>query len=209
MNFNANGTQSVSKRACNSGSLAKWVRRLLRGEVSREEAMNTVAEYWGKGTFLRRVPADELPLLRITAPSRARYCCSIAVRNHVLYGVRGEPGCVLVIAPFDAAFDGDFRDLNVPMHIHNTDHIAVVMNGQGVFYAQRDLEDGPVVVHAEVEKGSVMFYPAGTPHTFAVGRHGISVASFQCDFESPHSPEFSRPVAGDLRRLKLVEYRDL
>lgn len=188
--------------------LAEFVRRLLCGKLSPGEATRVVAERWKEGSYLRRLPVDVLPTLEATAPSRRRYCCSTVVRNHVLYGTRGEPGCVLVIAPYDAAFKGNFHDLNVPMHVHETDHIAVVMDGEGVFYVQRDLKAGPAVVYTKVGKGCVLFFPAGTPHTFAVGRAGISVATFEPEFEFPDSPEFATFVPDDLHRLPHVEYRD-
>ena len=48
----------------------------------------------------------------------------------------------------------------------------------------------------------------GTPHTFAAGRPGLSVASFEADFKFPDTPEFATLVLEDPRRLPQIEYRD-
>lgn len=181
------------------------VRRALQGALGEHEIRAVVEDAWLAGCFVRRIPAELLPACALDNPARSRYCGSPEVAHHVLFGAPGQPGCVVVVAPPELRDQGDLQDLWVPLHSHSCEHLAVVLSGSGSFFVRRQLPDGPVLIEAPVETGSLLCYPRHTPHTFASGPRGICVASLQSRYEPPDSAGFARPYpdAQSLPRLSL------
>lgn len=184
------------------------LRRSIWGDITSDEARVRVHDYWESGYFIHQVPPVCIPPFKVVGPPVDRYGLKTPLLNFFIYGERGQPGCLLVKAPHDVAFDKDFTDLNMFLHIHNSDHIAVVVEGHGIFFVQRNLPEGMVIIQAQVSTGSIMFYPKDTPHTFAGGSSGITVASMQCEFEPPDSPKFASLADESVNSLPRIDYSD-
>jgi hypothetical protein len=186
------------------GTLHDIAAACLHGSLSRAEISELARDYWDRDDFVHYVEAEQLSLVRPSGPATRRYAGAPNVLHWKLYGDSGSPGCVLVESPHDAQYEDDFGALQVPPHVHDTDHIAIVLEGSGSFVVARPHEDGARVMIAPARPGLIAFYPRGVPHTFVSGPDGIVVASVQSEFEAPESPGFATLVRGGLAGMERV-----
>ena len=162
--------------------------------------------YWNRGDFRHHVNPEGLVKAQASGTIIQRYSGTPEVAHRILYGEPGKAGCVMVKAPPEHSYRGNFDDLLIPLHSHPTDHIAVVLGGGGTFLARRQLEGDDVILMAEAGPGTILFYPAGIPHTFISGEDGIRVASAQAEYESPDSVRFADQAPYYLNELPRLDY---
>lgn len=175
--------------------------------MSSEQVSHWSWFYWNRGDFLHRVDLPGHDLVTPDTPSIPRYAGRPEVAHQILYGQPGKAGCVLVLAPSEpGGFSGDFNELLVPLHSHPTDHIALVVRGSGTFLVRRQVDGEDVMLMAKSGPGTLLFYPAGIPHTFICGKDGIDVASVQAEYETPSSVRFSDLAPAYLNTLPRMEY---
>lgn len=179
------------------------LRGTILGTLSTADIDRAVAHYWGRGDFVHHVDAAEIPTLRdVEAPTR-RYGLCDRLDAGLLYGSRGQPGCLLVTTPRLGPYDRGFRRFLVPPHLHESSHITVVTAGRAVFLLVRD----EVLIAAEVGPGSVVLYPAGVIHTF-VSDEEFQVASLQAAYEEPEDRAFADTATMPLDTLAHVSYEE-
>jgi hypothetical protein len=179
---------------------------VLQGKVTSENITHWSHYYWDSGEFIHWVKLDKIRYINADGPSTARYGGVPEVGHQILYGEYGSPGCVVVDAPADTAYQGNFGDMLVPPHAHDSDHVAIVLSGNGTFVVQREVDGHAVVLLADARPGMMAFYPAHVPHSFICGPNGIRVASAQAEYESPVSQKFAYYVGNEINELPRLKY---
>ena len=198
--------EAASRSTDNLKAIAKSV---LAGRMDNSELSHWSWLFWNRGDFMHRVELSKLAISEGSMPLIQRYAGTDEVAHRILYGKPGKAGCVLVKAPPEhPSFQGDFNDLLVPLHSHPTDHIALVVGGGGTFLIRRQVNDDDVILMGEAGPGTILFYPAGIPHTFISGVNGIHVASAQAEYEPPSSVRFADMAPDYLNTLPRLEYAE-
>jgi AraC-like ligand binding domain len=179
----------------------------ILGRLTRPAVDSLVAHHWARGDFVRRLPADIVPPVGVPRRRAKRYGLADQIVTDVLYGEEGGPGCLLVTTPCLGPYDRTFRRLVVAPHVHDSAHIAVVTRGRALFLVARHEERRVVLVTAELSRGSLVFYPAGAPHTFA-GDEEFQVASLQATHKEPEREDFAQPSPMRFETLARVTYEE-
>jgi len=184
-------------------SLAESV---VAGQLDSVSLSHWSRYYWNQGKFCHHVNPEGLVKAQASSTIIQRYSGTSEVAHRILYGEPGKAGCVVVKAPPEHSYRGNFGDLLIPLHSHSSDHIAVILDGGGTFLVRRQLEGDDVILMAEAGPGTIMFYPARIPHTFISGEDGICVASAQAEYQSPDSVRFADLAPDYLNELPRLDY---
>lgn len=182
------------------------VRACLTGKLGAEELTNIAHDRWNRGEFVEYIDPEDLMAVKPMGQSTQRYAGASSVEHWRIYGEPGVAGCILVRSPHDEAYRNDLSDLQVPPHVHSTDHIAIVLEGGGSFVAARSTGGVLQSVVADARPGMIAYYPSGVPHTFISGTNGILVATLQSEYQHPGKPEFATPVPGGLLGIERLDY---
>ncbi len=180
--------------------------KVLQGQITTEDIHHWSHHYWNSGAFIYWLTPNQMLDIYPDGPSTARYGGIPEVGHQVLYGDYGAPGCVVVDAPAETIYQGNLGDMIVPPHAHDSDHVAIVLSGNGIFVVQREVNGQAMVLLADARPGMMAFYPAHVPHSFICGPNGIRVASAQAEYESPVDAKFAYYVDNEINKLPRLEY---
>lgn len=192
-----------------AGGIDTLVPRFLLGQASSTEIETEVSRRWEARDFLGRVDPTRLPAISRDRRRTARYGHRGDMVSEVLFGSPGGPGCTLITTPDEILDDDSLRGFYVPPHVHRSDHVAVVIAGTARFLLVDERMQKTVVVEP-VTAGCVLFYPAGTPHTFILDQGSVRVASVDARYTPPDSKAFAvhyNRAIGALARLNYAGYR--
>jgi hypothetical protein len=187
----------------------EFVRRAFTGGLGAAGLEREVQQRWRRGDFIHHLGPGGVPTL---PPSRERldaYGTWHGLTTDVLFGQRGEAGCLLVGTPPQPALDESLRSFLVPPHVHWCHHASLVTGGEARFLVVRDTGAGAVLVVERVVPGSLIYVTAGTPHTF-ITRRGFEVASLHARWLGADRADFAQDSDLDLSvlpRMSFGEFR--
>jgi len=114
-----------------------------------------------------------------------------------LAGTPGAAGGVYIYTPGESCGELDFGHFLGPPHRHiGADHISIVTRGQGLFYIEVPTTNGTKLLPIPVHRGSTVFIPSNSIHTFYAGNSGpFDVASFTTSLIPTDSPAFQQMIS--------------
>lgn len=122
-------------------------------------------------------------------------CPELNFRSLWLVGSYGKPGAIYIDAPAENSPGPRSPDrLNRPLHLHDSGRMALILHGKATFLAGRSGEgDARNLVRIEVGPGDLLFWPAGTAHSFDA-QEGFGLLSGMGAYISPDQDGFSLPL---------------
>lgn len=196
--------------------LDRIIERLLADELDSSEFEKIVALYWESGGFVRRgtAPEELAERLRAWAERSPESCYGgddlrVAFESQALFGSTSRPAAIHIVAPGEMRRSERLADKNRAPHVHESGRIAIITRGRAVFFAHRRLDGEDVMIEAPVREGDVIFWPAGTIHTFDAGDQGFSLFCALGTHLSPEDARFAAPspIDLDLDALRRTAYR--
>jgi hypothetical protein len=182
---------------------------MLRRELSEDAFEDAVETRWADKDFIVHAPAtaEWLHALSTTgAWNEAGYAHAkpeLGFRSHYLVGTEGLPGAVFIHAPREAKDRADLKELNRPLHQHDSGRMAVITAGSATFHVMAD----GAMLDCPVAAGDVVFWPKWTPHTFDA-QDGFSLITAMARYVSPAEDGFVFAVDEEVAALPRRAYAD-
>lgn len=171
-----------------------WSDRLfaiVSGGATSAEIESWVDAAWRDGQFADTVPRETLDSLPTTGRPVARYGEAGLLRSEVCFEHPHGPGGVVIHTPQEV-WSRVRTPWYVAPHVHPNAHVTVVLHGEPDFFIARHDGEQAHVVTAAVQRGTVLFCPAGVAHTFGSAGAAFTVLSIQARFVDPSQPDFAR-----------------
>jgi hypothetical protein len=211
----------ITQNSIKHHPIDKWAldffTKLLSQKLSCEEFEQAIDKHWENADFVLNAPATADYMLaeanRANLPAGyGNDALHIGFTSKWLVGMPGKPGAIHIDAPPEASINSGLDKLNRRPHQHDSGRIALVTRGCAIFHVVRKLADGsPIIVNCPVASGSMIFWPAWTPHTFNACR-GFSLISAMANYVSPAEDGFTFPLSSslpaleNLKQLSLTDY---
>jgi hypothetical protein len=177
-----------------------WLNRLLdivRGQATTAQIESWVDCCWRRGECVDVVPLEFLPELPSTGRPIRRYGDSGLLRSEVCFEHAHGPGGVVVHAPAMESRSDNAVSPYAPLHVHQTAHVGVIMQGEPHFFIDRGNRGQVRIVRILLAAGHVVAIPGSVAHTFGTAPTGFTILSIQARFVAPSTADFARNVSWD------------
>jgi hypothetical protein len=182
---------------------------MLAHQLSERAFEAAVDTRWRDRDFVIHAPATAEWLHELSTAGKwneagyAHAAPELGFRSHYLVGTEGLPGAVFIHAPAEANERADLKELNRPLHQHDSGRMAVITAGKATFHVMAD----GAMLDCPVAAGDVVFWPKWTPHTFDA-RGGFSLITAMARYVSPAEDGFVFAVDEDVAALPRRAYSD-
>lgn len=175
-----------------------WPNRLLDivgGQATTAQIEAWVSDCWRGGEPVDLLPLDFLPHLPAQGRPIRRYGDSGLLRSQICFVHAHGPGGVVVHAPAIEASDKNGVSPYVPLHVHQSAHLGVILEGAPHFFVDRGEPDQAQVVRVPLAAGHVVAIPAGVAHSFGTPAASFTILTIQARFVAPSEADFARNVS--------------